>query len=280
MEHRPFGSAGREVAVIGQGTWQMERRDKTRAVEALRRGLDLGMTHIDTAEMYGSGETEEIVGEAIRGRRDEVFLVSKVMPQNASSAGTIAACERSLRRLGTDRLDCYLLHWPGRFALDDTFGAFETLRAQGKIRSWGVSNFDVTELNEAIALVGADRLACNQVLYHLQERAVEHTVLPLCASRGIALVAYSPFGQAGFPRRTSPGGRLLEDIAKAHGATARQIALAFLLRDKSTFVIPKAATAAHVEDNAGASGIVLDPGELERIDQAFPAGRPRGLPML
>jgi diketogulonate reductase-like aldo/keto reductase len=280
MEHRPFGSAGREVAVIGQGTWQMERRDKTRAVEALRRGLDLGMTHIDTAEMYGSGETEEIVGEAIRGRRDEVFLVSKVMPQNASSAGTIAACERSLRRLGTDRLDCYLLHWPGRFALDDTFGAFETLRAQGKIRSWGVSNFDVTELNEAIALAGADRLACNQVLYHLQERAVEHTVLPLCASRGIALVAYSPFGQAGFPRRTSPGGRLLEDIAKAHGATARQIALAFLLRDKSTFVIPKAATAAHVEDNAGASGIVLDPGELERIDQAFPAGRPRGLPML
>ncbi|MES1209363.1 MAG: aldo/keto reductase, partial [Pseudomonadota bacterium] len=190
MERRAFGSVasltGVQVPVIGQGTWNLEQADPALAVAALRRGLDLGMTHVDTAEMYGSGAAEQLVAEAIAGRRDEVFLVSKVLPHNASRAGTIAACERSLARLRTDRLDCYLLHWRGGHPLEQTIAAFETLQQQGKIRSWGVSNFDAEDLAEARQIAGDGHIAANQVLYHLQERGIEHDVLPACHRYGIA----------------------------------------------------------------------------------------------
>jgi diketogulonate reductase-like aldo/keto reductase len=180
MERRQFGPVPHEVAVIGQGTWYIDDAHRPTAVAALRRGLDLGMTHIDTAEMYGDAEI--VVGEAIAGRRDEVFLVSKVLPSNASRAGTVAACERSLARLRSDRLDCYLLHWRGQHPLEETFAAFEHLREQGKILSWGVSNFDVPDLDAAWKAGGEGQIACNQVLYHLGERAIEHAVLPWCSA--------------------------------------------------------------------------------------------------
>ena len=192
MELRKFGTTRRQVASIGQGSWQIEVGRRPEAVAALRAGLDLGLTHIDTAEMYGAGDSEQIIAEAIRGRRAEVFLVSKVLPTNASTRGTIQACERSLKNLGTDHLDCYLLHWRGRYPLADTLGAFTSLQREGKIRSWGVSNFDVADLDELHALSGAP--ACNQVLYHLAERAIEHSVIPWCTEHGTAVVAYTPFG--------------------------------------------------------------------------------------
>lgn len=279
MEKRPCGPVAREVAVIGQGTWYIDDAHRPTAIAALRRGLDLGMTHIDTAEMYG--DAEPVVGEAIAGRRDEVFLVSKVVPSSASRAGTIAACERSLARLRTDRLDCYLLHWPGRHPLEETFAAFERLREGGKILSWGVSNFDVPDLEAALAVAGEGRIACNQVLYHLEERAIEHAVLPWCEAHGVAVVAYSPFGHGSFPGPRSPGGRVLEAIAANHGATARQVALRFLTRRPSLFAIPKASSPDHAADNAGAGTLRLTDAEVARIDTAFPLGpRPRGLPML
>ncbi|MEP9388975.1 aldo/keto reductase [Mesorhizobium sp. KR9-304] len=278
MHTRPFGSAGDEVSVIGQGTWQMDGRDDADAIAALRRGLDLGMTHIDTAEMYG--EAEPLVAKAIEGRRDRVFLVSKVLPSNASRAGTIKACERSLARLRTDRLDSYLLHWRGSYPLEDTFAAFEELRQAGKILSWGVSNFDVDDLDEALAIVGEGRIACNQVLYHLQERAIEHAVIPWCEAHGVAVVAYSPYGQGRFPNPSSRGDAVLAEIAEAHGATPRQVALAFLTRRASVFAIPKASSAGHAADNAGAGDLRLSALEIERIDKAFPVGRPKSLPMI
>jgi diketogulonate reductase-like aldo/keto reductase len=282
MEHRPFGSTKRDVAIIGQGTWYIEQADSKTAIGALRRGLDLGMTHIDTAEMYGSGAAETLVGEAIAGRRDEVFLVSKVLPNNASRTGTIAACERSLKRLKTDRLDCYLLHWRGSHPLADTVAAFEQLRADGKILSWGVSNFDVDDLDEVREIAGAGRLACNQVLYHLRERAIEHAVIPWCEENGVAVVAYSPFGHVGgFPDPHTAGGRVLKAIADRHKATPRQVALRFLIRRASLFAIPKASNPEHAEENAGAGALHLSDAELARIDAAFPLDpRPRPLPML
>jgi diketogulonate reductase-like aldo/keto reductase len=239
------------------------------------------MSHIDTAEMYGDGLAEEVVGEAIAGRRDEVFLVSKVLPHNASRHGTVAACERSLARLKTDRLDCYLLHWRGPHPLAETIAAFEQLRNGGKILSWGVSNFDVDDLDEALALAGEGRIACNQVLYHLEERAIEHAVLPWCEAHRVALVAYSPFGHDSFPGPRTPGGGVLAEIGAAHGATPRQVALRFLVRRHSLFAIPKASDPDHVIDNAGAGDLHLSEAELARIDAAFPRGpRPRSLPML
>jgi diketogulonate reductase-like aldo/keto reductase len=280
ISRHSFGPAQRDVAVIGQGTWHLEQDDRRAAIAALRRGLDLGMTHIDTAEMYGSGRAEEIVAEAIAGRRDEVFLVSKVLPGNASRAGTIKACEQSLRRLKTDRLDCYLLHWRERIPLAETFAGFEALRATGKIRAWGVSNFDVDDLEEMLALAGPGAIACNQVLYHLEERAIEHALIPWCEGNGIAVVGYSPFGTSGFPGPRTPGGKVLAEIAAAHGTTPRQVALAFLVRRPSLFAIPKAADVAHTADNAAAGALTLSKVELDRIDRAFPLGpRPRGLPM-
>src|SRR2546425_946007 len=250
------------------------------AVAARRAGLALGMTHIDTAEMYGSGGVEELVGEAIAGRREQVFLVSKVLPQNASRAGVLRACEASLRRLRTDRLDCYLLHWQGRHPLADTIAAFEQLRREGKVRAWGVSNFGVEEMEHAAALEGAERIACNQVLYHLEERAIEHAVVPWCIARGIAVVGYSPFGSGRFPGPRSRGGRVLAEIAAAHGATPRQVALAFLVRTPGLFTIPKAARAAHVAENAAAGNLVLSAEDVRRSDAAFPRRPWRGLPML
>jgi len=276
----PFGWTGVPVPVIGLGTWNLERADRAEALAALRQGLDAGLTHIDTAEMYGRGRVEEIVGEAIAGRRDEVFLVSKVLPQNASFAGVLRACDASLRRLETDRLDLYLLHWPGQHPLEQTIAAFEQLVRDGKTRFYGVSNFDVADLERAVALAGAERIACNQVLYHLEERAIEHAVLPWCDRHGIAVVAYSPFGSGDFPSARSPRGRVLAEIAEARGATPRQVALAFLVR-AGAFAIPKAARPAHGRDNAGGGALTLSAEEEARLDRAFPRGRPRrGLPTL
>jgi diketogulonate reductase-like aldo/keto reductase len=280
MEQREFGPTQREVPVIGQGTWFGET-DSASTIAALRRGLDLGMNHIDTAEMYGSGAVEEIVAKTIRGRRDEVFLVSKVLPQNASRKGTLAACERSLHRLQTDRLDCYLLHWRGEHPLEDTIAAFGQLQREGKILSWGVSNFDVPDLEEVLDIAGEGRLACNQILYHLQQRAIEYGVLPWCEEHGVAVVGYSPFGHGDFPGPRTPGGRLLQELAAKHHATARQVALRFLVRRPPLFTIPKASNPEHAEENAGAGDLQLSEAELALIDAAFPRGpRPAELPTL
>jgi diketogulonate reductase-like aldo/keto reductase len=277
MRERKFGHTGRETAIVGQGTWQVDRGNRASAVAALRRGLDAGMTHVDTAEMYGDAEL--IVAEAIRDRRDQVFLVSKVLPSNASRAGVVSACERSLKRLATDRLDCYLLHWRGRIPLQETIAGFEELVRAGKILSWGVSNFDEDDLEEALAISGPGRIACNQVLYHLEERAIEHAVLPWCDKHGVALVGYSPFGSGSFPEKTSPGGQALAKVADKHNATARQIALAWLARH--TFAIPKTSSPAHAAENAAAGDLTLTDEEIAQIDAAFPRGhKPSGLPMI
>jgi len=281
MERRRFGPTNREVSVFGQGTWFIEKGDRASAIAALRRGLDLGMSHIDTAEMYGDGLAEDIVGAAIMGRRDEVFLVSKVLPENASRAGTIAACERSLAHLKTDHLNCYLLHWRGRFPLEETVAAFDALQQAGKILSWGVSNFDVADLQDMLAVAGERRIACNQVLYHLDERAIEHRVVPWCEAHDVAVVAYSPFGSGSFPRPSSKGGRVLKEIATRHAATAHQVALRFLVRRPSLFAIPKASKAVHVAENAAAAKLRLSNADFALIDAAFPIGAaPRSLPML
>jgi diketogulonate reductase-like aldo/keto reductase len=279
MRVRRFGATGVELPVLGQGTWEMER-ERAAAVCALRRGLDLGMTHIDTAEMYGDGAVEELVGEAIAGRRDEVFLASKVLPENASYQGTLRACERSLRRLGTDRLDLYLLHWRGPHPLAETVRAFEQLRADGKIARWGVSNFDVADLDEALAVAGERRIACNQVLYHLGERAIELELIPWCERHGVPVVAYSPFGSGDFPSPRGVGGRTLRRIAEARRVTPRQVALAFLVRRPSLFTIPKASRVAHVEENSVAADLDLTSEEVASIDAAFPARRRAELPTL
>ncbi len=279
MKHKPFGKTGQQVSVIGQGTWYIDHGDRASAVAALRKGLDLGMTHIDTAEMYGDAEL--VVADAISGRRDEIFLVSKVLPSNASRKGTITACERSLKRLKTDRLDCYLLHWRGSYPLEDTVAAFEQLVSDGKIRSWGVSNFDAGDLAELLDVAGEGRIACNQVLYHLNERAIEHSVIPWCEAHDVAVVAYSPFGHSDFPEPQSAGGKVLQQIAARLGATPRQVALAFLTRWSSVFAIPKASSAAHAADNAGAGDVTLSESDIAALDRAFPLGRePRSLPMI
>ena len=281
MQHRLFGPTGRPVAVIGQGSWYLEEAARSAAVGALRRGLDLGMTHIDTAEMYGSGASEQLIGEAIAGRRDEAFLVSKVLPQNASRSRMLAACERSLKHLRTDRLDCYLLHWRGPHPLQETIATFEELRQHGKILSWGVSNFDVEDLEEILAIAGPGRLACNQVLYHIQERSIEHAVIPWCERHNVAVTAYSPFGHGRFPSPRTATGRLLGDIARAHNATPRQVVLAFLTRLPSLFAIPKASSPEHAEENAEAAQLRLSHADIARIDAACPRrSRPRTLPML
>jgi diketogulonate reductase-like aldo/keto reductase len=204
-----------------------------------------------------------------------------VLPSNASRRGTVTACERSLKRLKTDRLDCYLLHWRGSYPLAETVAAFEELQSAGKIRSWGVSNFDVRDLDEMLAVAGRGRIACNQVLYHLQERAIEHAVIPWCKQHGTAVVAYSPFGHDDFPSPRSKAGEVLQTIAKSHGASPRQIALSFLTRDASVFAIPKASSEDHAAENAAAGDLVLSSDEIAVLDAAFPRGaKPRGLPML
>jgi diketogulonate reductase-like aldo/keto reductase len=279
VKKKQFGKNSPDVSVIGQGTWYLDRGDRKAAIAALQRGIELGMTHIDTAEMYGDAEL--VIADAIAGQRDEVFLVSKVLPSNASRRGTITACERSLKRLKTDRLDCYLLHWRGSYPLSETVAAFEELVRAGKIKSWGVSNFDADDLDELLKVAGEGRIACNQVLYHLKERAIEHAVMPWCATHGVAVVAYSPFGHNDFPEASSAGGKLLQKIAGQHQATPRQVTLAFLARETPVFPIPKASDANHAAENAAAGDLALSEAEISALDAAFPRGsKPRSLPML
>jgi len=242
-----------------------------RSIQALRAGLDLGLAHIDTAEMYGDGRAEELVAEAIRGRRDAVFLASKVLPSHASYEGTLRACEGSLERLGTDRLDLYLLHWPGKHPIRETMRAMETLVARNQVRFIGVSNFDLAELKDAQRALSNERLACNQVLYHLGDRGIERRLLPYCARQQIAVVAYSPFGHTNFPSPRSAGGRALAAIGEGHGRTPRQVALNFLTRHSNVFTIPKAGRVEHVRENAGGAGWRLSATDMAEIDRAFPA---------
>ncbi len=268
------------MSIVGQGTWNMERDEATQAVRALRRGLDLGMNHIDTAEMYGDGKVERLVAKAIDGRRGDAFLASKVMPSNASYRGTLRACEASLKRLGTDYLDLYLLHWPGTHPLEETIKAFEELVAEGKIRSYGLSNFDVSGLEEAERIAGLNKIACNQVLYHLQERTIERQVLPWCEEHGVTVVGYSPFYSGRFVLRGERA-KVLGEVASSRGTSARQVALAFLTRRESLFTIPKSSNSDHVAENHQASEIELSEAELEQLEKAFSVGRRRsGVPTL
>jgi diketogulonate reductase-like aldo/keto reductase len=273
MIKRNFGWTGVRVPVIGLGTWMIDgpQEVERRPIEALRLGLDLGLTHIDTAEMYGNGRAEELVAEAINGRREEVFLVSKVLPSNASYEATLKACRQSLKRLKTEWLDLYLLHWPGNYPLRETMRAMEKLVDDGMIRFIGVSNFDVNELDAAEMALSKHRLACNQVLYHLGYRGIERHILPYCTKRGIAIAGYSPFGHGNFPSPQSPGGTVLAEIAERYGHTPRQVALNFLTRHPSVFTIPKAGRPEHVKENSGGAGWDMAADDLIAIDRAFPA---------
>ena len=261
---------GEAVPALGLGTWNMagRRGDRTAELAALRLGLDLGMRLIDTAEMYGEGAAESLVGEAIRGRRDQVFLVSKVYPHNASRKGVAAACDRSLKRLATDRLDLYLLHWRGSVPLAETLEGFMALRQAGKIRHWGVSNFDTADLQELWRLPGGAGAAANQVLYHLGERGIEWSLLPWGREQGLPTMAYSPLGQGELL-----GHRTLNTIARRHSATAAQVALAWLLRQPAVMVIPKASQPAHAQENFGALQLQLEATDLAQLDAAFPPPR-------
>ncbi len=282
MISRQFGPTGRAVPVVGQGTWNVPLRGAAadEAKRALRRGVELGLVHLDSAEMYGDGGAEQLLGEAIRGLpREALFIVSKLLPSNSSYAGTIAACERSLARLGTDYLDCYLLHWRGGVPLGETMRGLEKLLDDGKIRALGVSNFEVADLEEATAALDHAPLACNQVLYNLGERTVEDHELEWCRAHGVALVGYTPFGRGDWTDRQ--GARVLEEIGRAHGVGARAVILAFLTRDPAAFTIPKASTIAHVEENAAAGDLRLSAEEIARIEAAFPRRKRRGgLPTL
>ncbi|HYR90663.1 MAG TPA: aldo/keto reductase [Terriglobia bacterium] len=265
MLKQHFGWTDVQVPVVGQGTWKMGRD----GLEALRLGIELGLTHIDTAEMYTGAE--EVVAEAIRDRRNQVFLVSKVLPSNASYRGTLRACDASLKRLKTDYLDVYLLHWwGGSEPIAETMRAMEELVAAGKTRYIGVSNLDISQLKQAQKALTRSRIACNQVLCHLRSRGIEHELVPYCESQDIAVVGYSPFGQADFPAANSKQGKALERIASRHGKTPRQVALNFLTRRKSLFTIPKSSRPDHVRENAGATGWKLDDEDLELIDSVFP----------
>ncbi len=262
---RHFGWTDIKVPVVGQGTWNMGRD----GLEALRLGIELGLSHIDTAEMYTG--SEEVVAEAIRGRRNEIFLVSKVLPSNASYKGTLRACDASLKRLKTDYLDVYLLHWwSGSEPIAETMRAMEELVAAGKTRHIGVSNLDLSQLKQAQKALPRSRIVCNQLLYHLRSRGIEHGLVPYCESQDIAVVGYSPFGQGDFPPANSKQGKALEKIASRHGKTPRQVALNFLTRRKSLFTIPKSSRLEHVRENAGATGWKLDDEDLKLIDTAFP----------
>jgi diketogulonate reductase-like aldo/keto reductase len=259
--------SGQRMPILGQGTWGFGERSKGRAeaVAALRHGIDRGMTLIDTAEMYGEGGAEEIVGEAIAGRRDEVFLVSKVYPHNASRKGAIAACERSLKRLATDRIDVYLLHWRGSEKLADTIAAFETLQRDGKIGSYGVSNFDTDDMEELWRVPGGNATTTNQVLYNLTRRGVEFDLLPWCRSHGVPIMAYSPIEQA---RMLGHAG--LKKLAASRGVTPAQLALAWLLHQDGVVVIPKAGQIKHVDENAAALDIKLSAEDRAALDREFP----------
>ncbi|HVY14580.1 MAG TPA: aldo/keto reductase [Rhodopila sp.] len=263
---------GETVPALGQGTWYMgERRaDAAREADALRLGIDLGMTLVDTAEMYANGGAEAVVAKAIAGQRDKVFVVSKVLPSNASRAGTIAACERSLQRLGTDRIDLYLLHWRGGHRLAETVAGFDALRSAGKIRYWGVSNLDTDDMEALAGVPGGGACASNQVLYHVGSRGIEYDLLPWCTRRGIPLMAYSPLGH---DVRRLLRSSALQAVAKRHGATPAQVAIAWTMRSGVVMSIPKASDPAHVRENAGAAGLALTDQDLAEIDAAHPPPR-------
>jgi len=282
MTNRKFGWTGVEVPIIGQGTWMIDGNSEkeSRAIQTLRLGLDLGMNHIDTAEMYGNGHVEELVGEAIAGRRDEIFLVSKVLPSNASYEGTIKACKRSLKRLKTDWLDLYLLHWRGSYPLSETMRAMEKLVAEGLVKYIGVSNFDVEDLKEAEQVLQTEQIACNQVLYNLRDRGIERRLLPYCSKKRIAIVGYAPFGHGNFPSPSSREGKLLIEIGRRHNRTPKQVALNYLTRHPSTFTIPKTTRSERVRENSGGVGCQLTEDEVNEIDRAFPlplSGTPLGV---
>jgi diketogulonate reductase-like aldo/keto reductase len=264
--------SGEPLPVLGQGTWHLAENSRRRAeeIDALRLGIDLGMTLIDTAEMYADGGAEELVGEAIEGRRHEVFLVSKVLPQNATRRGTIAACERSLRRLGVDEIDLYLLHWRGMVSLDETLDGFGRLIDAGKIRYWGVSNFDVADMEELIDLPDAGEVATDQVLYNLARRGIEHDLLPRCRRSGLPIMAYSPIEQG----RLLPHPALKAVAARHPGATPAQVALAWVLRQEGVCAIPQASKREHVHENREALNLQFAPLDLADLDRAFPP--PRG----
>jgi len=258
---------GERVPALGQGTWHMgeARRRIAEEAAAVRLGIELGMTLIDTAEMYGNGGAEEMVAQAAEGLRDQLFIVSKVYPHNASRAGVVAACERSLARLRTDRIDLYLLHWRGSIPLAETLAGFVQLRRDGKIRHYGVSNFDRADMAELVALQGGDTVAADQVLYNLSRRSPEWDLVPWCRERGIAIMAYTPLGQGSLLRD-----RTLAEIARRRNATPAQVALAWLLRQEGMIVIPKAARLEHVRDNRGALDVVLTAEDRSALDRAFP----------
>lgn len=258
---------GRRIAALGQGTWHMgeSRASAADEVRALQTGIDLGMTLIDTAEMYAAGGAETVVGEAIKGRSDAVFLVSKVLPSNASRSGTIAACETSLRRLGTERIDLYLLHWQGGYPLAETVAAFERLKADGKIGAWGVSNFDVDDMEELLSVPGGGNVATNQVLYNLARRGIEFDLLPWSDRRSIPTMAYSPLDEGRLLRHQT-----LAQIAAGHGATAAQVALAFVLSRDNVIAIPKSGSAARVVENRKAVDLRLTAEDRAALDAAFP----------
>ncbi len=269
---------GEAIPVLGQGTWRMGegRRPRSEEAAALRLGLDLGITLIDTAEMYGDGGAEQVVAEAVAGRRDEVFLVSKVLPPNASRAGVARACERSLKHLGTDRIDLYLLHWRGGVPLAETIEAFEALAKAGKIRHWGVSNFDADDMAELEALPAGKGVQTNQVLYNLTRRGIEYDLAPWCRQRGIPLMAYSPVEQGALAHNAA-----LATVAARHEATPAQIALAWTMREDGVIAIPKASRPEHVRENATAAGLRLTPDDLAELDRAFaPPTRRRPLEMI
>lgn len=270
--------SGEAIQVLGQGTWKMgeDRRRRADEVNALKLGLDLGITLIDTAEMYASGGAEEVVAEAIAGRRAEVFVVSKVLPSNASRAGVQRACENSLKRLRTDRIDLYLLHWPGSVPLAETVEAFEALKKAGKIRHWGVSNFDTEDMEDLAGLPGGGNVQTNQVLYNLVRRGPEFDLAPWSRKRGIPLMAYSPVEQGALARNAR-----LDAIAARHNATAAQIALAWVMHQDGVIAIPKASSEEHVRQNFAALDIKLTPQDLSDLDRAFPPPtRKRGLEMI
>ena len=274
---------GRAVARLGQGTWRIgeQRARRGEEIAALRLGLDLGLALLDTAEMYGDGGAEELIAEALAGRRDDAYVVSKVLPGNASRRDTIAACEGSLRRLKTDYLDLYLLHWRQSEPLAETLEAFATLKKAGSIRAYGVSNFDRSDLEECVALPGGAKIATDQVLYGLEHRGIEWELLPWCRERAIPVMAYSPLGSSSSAVRGLLRHRTLQAIAERRGATPVQIALAWVLRQPGVYAIPKAARVEHVRENAGALDIELAADELHEIDAAFPPpGRATSLEML
>jgi len=275
MFKRKFGWTKIDIAVIGQGTWMIEgtnhRDTYNLAIESLQLGLDLGMNHIDTAEMYGNGMVEEIVGQAIAGRRDEVFLVSKVLPSNASYYDTLRDCERSLKRLKTDWLDMYLLHWPStNHPIYETMRAMETLVKEGLVKFIGVSNFDLEHLKEAERVLQNERIACNQVMYNLNSRGIEKSLLPYCNRKGISVVGYAPFGHGNFPSSNSDGGQVLVKIAERHQKTPHQVVLNFIVNHINIFTIPKTSRPQRVKENSDSVGWNLTKDDIVDINRVFP----------